>query len=72
MATAQSAGDGSSRSGILKRYLPILQWLPQYQRSWLRADLIDGSTVWTVLIPIALAFAGIVGVDPVEVCIPSH
>ncbi len=45
--------------------MPIMEWLPAYQRSWLRGDLIAGATVWAVLIPIALAFAGLVGVDPV-------
>jgi len=40
-------------------------WLPAYQRSWLRRDLIAGATVWAVLVPTALAYAGLVGVDPV-------
>ncbi|MEE8131346.1 MAG: SulP family inorganic anion transporter, partial [Vicinamibacterales bacterium] len=47
------------------RGLLITEWLPQYQRRWLRADLISGATVWAVLIPSALAYAGIVGVDPI-------
>lgn len=47
------------------RWLLIAEWLPQYQRAWLRGDLIAGATVWAVLIPSALAYAGIVGVDPI-------
>ncbi len=49
----------------MKRFLPILEWLPAYERDWLRGDLLAGATVWAVLIPSALAYAGIVGVDPV-------
>ena len=47
------------------RWLPITDWLPLYQRDWLREDLVGGATVWAVLIPSALAYAGIVGVDPI-------
>jgi len=49
----------------VKRYLPVLEWLPRYDRGWLRGDLLAGATVWAVLIPSALAYAGIVGVDAV-------
>ena len=36
-----------------------------YNRSWVRADLIAGLTVWAVLVPEALAYASIAGVSPV-------
>ena len=49
---------------LLKRYLPILQWLPQYRRGWLRPDLIAGLTVWMVMVPEAMAYAGIANVPP--------
>ncbi len=49
---------------MLKHYLPILQWLPQYQRSWLRDDIIAGLALWAVLVPTAMAYAGIAGVPP--------
>ncbi len=49
----------------MNRLLPISGWLPEYDRSWLRTDLLAGATVWAVLIPSALAYAGIVGVDPI-------
>ena len=39
--------------------------LAGYQRRWLRPDLIAGLTVWAVLIPESLAYAGIAGVPPV-------
>ena len=48
----------------LLRYLPILHWLPGYQLSWLRADIIAGLTVWAVMVPEAMAYAGIAGVPP--------
>ncbi|MEE8511085.1 MAG: SulP family inorganic anion transporter [Acidiferrobacterales bacterium] len=49
----------------MRNWMPIIKWLPDYQRSWLRGDLIAGATVWAVLIPTALAYSGLVGVDPV-------
>ena len=49
---------------MIVRYLPILQWLPDYQRSWLRADIIAGITVWAVMVPEAMAYSGIAGVPP--------
>jgi MFS superfamily sulfate permease-like transporter len=48
----------------LKRYLPILQWLPEYQFSWLRADIVAGLAVWAVLVPTSMAYAGIADVPP--------
>lgn len=46
------------------RYFPILSWLPKYQLSWLRADVVAGLTVWAVMVPEAMAYAGIAGVPP--------
>jgi sulfate permease, SulP family len=39
--------------------------LRNYQRDWVRADVIAGLTVWAVLIPSCLAYATIAGVPPV-------
>jgi high affinity sulfate transporter 1 len=50
---------------LLHRYLPILRWLPEYKPSWLRYDLISGLTIWAVLVPQAMAYAGIAGVPPI-------
>jgi sulfate permease, SulP family len=41
--------------------LPILSWLPSYQRSWLRFDLIAGLMVWAVVVPEAVAYAQLAG-----------
>lgn len=54
-----------SRPGILKRYLPITVWLPSYERKWLTGDIVAALTVWALLVPEALAYAGIAGV-PVQ------
>ena len=48
----------------LLRYLPILGWLPQYERVWLRTDLIAGLTIVALLIPEGMAYAQIAGVPP--------
>lgn len=49
---------------MLRQYVPILEWLPQYQWAWLKADLVAGLTIWAVMVPEALAYAGIAGVPP--------
>lgn len=46
------------------RQLPILGWLPQCQRAWLRTDLIAGLTVVAFLVPEGMAYAQIAGVPP--------
>jgi len=48
----------------LKSYFPILEWLPKYKGSYLRPDLIAALTVWAVLVPEAMAYAGIAGMPP--------
>ena len=45
--------------------MPILEWLPAYQLSWLRFDAIAGLTVWALLIPEAMAYGVLAGV-PLE------
>lgn len=44
----------------------MLDWLPHYQPSWLRFDLLAGLTTAAVVIPQAMAYATIAGL-PVEV-----
>jgi len=50
-------------SGI-RRFVPILQWLPNYDRQWLRFDVIAGATVWGLLVPESIAYAGLAGLAP--------
>jgi high affinity sulfate transporter 1 len=51
--------------GFLQRHVPILVWLPRYDRTWLRPDLIAGLAIWAVTVPQSLAYAGIAGVPAV-------
>ncbi|NWN91945.1 sulfate permease [Marinobacter adhaerens] len=45
----------------LKRYLPILQWAPQYGRSQATSDLVAAVIVTVMLIPQSLAYALLAG-----------
>jgi len=50
---------------LLQRYVPIVDWLPSYDwKEDTRWDLIAGLTVWALLVPEAMAYAGIAGVPP--------
>ena len=49
---------------LIERYVPITRWLPQYDRSGLRHDLVGALTSWGVMVPVALAYAGLAGVPP--------
>ncbi|MGI9479887.1 MAG: SulP family inorganic anion transporter [Hyphomicrobiaceae bacterium] len=48
-------------------------WLLDYKKSWLGADLASGANVWAVLIPTALAYSSLVGVNPIIglFCVPA-
>ena len=48
----------------LTRYIPILSWLPRYDRTWLTVDVIAGLTLWGLVVPEAMAYAGIAGLPP--------
>jgi SulP family sulfate permease len=49
----------------VRKWLPILRWLPAYRREWLRPDVFAGIALWTVMVPEAMAYSGIVGVPPI-------
>ncbi|MEM9887827.1 MAG: solute carrier family 26 protein [Bacteroidota bacterium] len=49
----------------MKKILPIFDWLPKYQRSWLKGDLSAGLTTGVMLIPQAMAYAMIAGLPPI-------
>jgi sulfate permease, SulP family len=44
--------------------LPVLTWLPAYDRSYLRFDIVAGATVWGLLVPEMIAYAGLAGLPP--------
>ena len=52
-------------NGGAARFLPIVSWLPNYNRDWLRSDLIAGLSVWALMVPTSLGYAAISGV-PVQ------
>ena len=51
--------------GRLARLLPVVSWLPSYDRRWLRGDLAAGIAVTALIVPKNLGYAGIAGV-PLE------
>jgi high affinity sulfate transporter 1 len=48
----------------LKRFVPMTTWLPNYDRSWLRPDILAGITLAAFTIPEAMAYAGLAGLPP--------
>jgi high affinity sulfate transporter 1 len=44
--------------------VPILAWLPHYDRSWLAIDIVAGLTLWGLVVPEGMAYAGIAGLPP--------
>src|SRR6187397_532721 len=49
-------------SSPVRRFLPIVDWLPQYDRRWLRGDVAAGIAVTALIVPKNLGYAGIAGV----------
>ena len=49
----------------IKKHIPILEWLPNYKKSWLKGDLFAGLTVGVILIPQGIAYAIIAGLPPI-------
>ncbi len=60
-STPETRQPAAAPKGIA-RFLPILQWAPQYRREWLRLDLVAGLAVAALVVPKSLGYAGIVGV----------
>lgn len=49
----------------LKRYIPILEWLPQITKKELKGDIIAGLTVWVMIVPQSMAYALLAGMPPI-------
>src|SRR5947209_1360600 len=45
-------------------FLPIADWLPQYQPAWFRFDAVAGITLAAYAVPVSLAYAGLAGLPP--------
>lgn len=50
---------------MIKRLFPILQWLPNYKKTFFAGDISAGLTVGIMLIPQSMAYAMIAGLPPV-------
>ena len=61
--TIQAASQEKNKRSI-KSFFPIIDWLPNYKGSWFRGDLIAAFTLWALLVPEAMAYAGIAGMPP--------
>lgn len=55
MATGRAPSSGHWRR------LPIVEWLPRYQRGWLRGDFMAGAVVAALAVPQALGYASLAG-----------
>jgi len=62
VSTTQNKTD--KRSTGITRWVPILSWLPKYDRAWLIFDIIAGLTLWGLVVPEGMAYAGIAGLPP--------
>ena len=62
---SMKSDDGNDGPSGIARFLPIVMWLPNYDRAWLRADVIAGLSVWALMVPSTMGYATISGV-PVQ------
>ena len=60
-----SPAQASSSPVGLRRWLPILTWLPAYERSWLKDDLMAGLGLTALLVPQGMAYAQLAGLPPI-------
>jgi len=58
----QVSVDGNVRGW--RALFPPADWLPHYQRSWLRRDVVAGITLAAYAIPVSLAYASLAGLPP--------
>jgi sulfate permease, SulP family len=54
----------TSRPGWFETHVPIVGWGRQYQPKWLSRDLVAGLTLWGLVVPEGMAYAGIAGMPP--------
>ncbi|WP_254533767.1 SulP family inorganic anion transporter [Natrinema gelatinilyticum] len=51
-------------TGRFSSVFPVLEWLPRYDSSWLRLDIVAGITVAASVIPEGLAYASLANLPP--------
>ena len=54
-----------TRSSALARFLPIVSWLPAYERGWLKDDVVAGLGLTALLVPQGMAYAQLAGLPPI-------
>lgn len=59
--TKHDHGRGQTVRSALRRNIPIIDWLSQYDRAWLRTDILAGIIAWGTTVPTAMGFAQIAG-----------
>src|SRR5258707_15738277 len=59
----QSDDDHAWRKRI-RSAIPVIGWLPQYQRRWLRPDMVAGLTLAAYAVPVSVAYASLAGLPP--------
>src|SRR5579862_5032751 len=54
--------NGQKIKGLFKSFFPITDWLPNYQKSFIRWDLVAGITLASFVLPESMAYATLAGV----------
>lgn len=60
-------GDGKRQNFFrrtVRKHVPIMRWLPEYDTEKMVADMIAGITVGLTVMPQALAYATLAGLEP--------
>jgi high affinity sulfate transporter 1 len=55
----------TDRIAVIGRFAPGLRQLLDYRREWLRVDLVAGVSVAAVAVPTAIAYAQLIGFEPI-------
>ena len=56
---------GNNRDALIGRFAPGLRQLQDYRREWLRIDLVAGVSIAAVALPTAIAYAQLIGFEPI-------
>ena len=56
---------GNNRNALIGRFAPGLRHLLEYRREWLGIDLVAGVSVAAVAVPTAIAYAQLIGFEPI-------